>query len=260
MENGDFYSGNWLNGTREGYGRYDWANGAFYVGGFKFNGLHGKGAFHTATKEIYTGIFEDNIFIGEDTADLNKTKILSVDEKFWQSYILADENAKAINKSKATTVEFATLASKVIEDFPNDFIAYRGEPKPLLINRSGGWYSSLTTNNLIYASIFPPTLTHEASFYAFLFVGTDSLVARNEYEKLVSTFKGSKLACCNLVADTYEFTGPIYSSSTTSWLTLNTNAGYDETLYAGMVVEIELSTGLANNSWNITFRVYHMSQ
>lgn len=29
LENGDMYTGNWENGARHGYGRYDWANGAF---------------------------------------------------------------------------------------------------------------------------------------------------------------------------------------------------------------------------------------
>ncbi|MBK9503987.1 MAG: hypothetical protein IPO03_01015 [Bacteroidetes bacterium] len=43
LENGDMYTGQWVNGTREGYGRYDWANGAFYVGDFKYNGFHGLG-------------------------------------------------------------------------------------------------------------------------------------------------------------------------------------------------------------------------
>jgi len=260
LENGDYYTGNWVAGARDGYGRYDWSNRAVYVGGFKFNGLHGNGTFYTASGDVISGIFEDNIFIGIDSAALPKIENSSADEKFWQLYLKADELAQQNTRSVAAAVSFSQMASKVVLDFPNNFDTYKGYARPALIERSNGWHSKITANNAQYARIYAATTERKAFYYSLLFVGSDSLAARKKYNDFVTAFQSIKLTCCNTISDTYDFTGPVYSSFTTSWLTLNTNSGFQETQFADMVIEIELSSGLANNSWRITFQVYHLKQ
>ncbi len=260
LENGDYYTGNWVAGARDGYGRYDWATGAFYVGGFKFNGLHGTGSFYTATGEVISGVFEDNIYKGADSTALGKTNNLNADEKFWQSYLEADSLAEQNTRKTAPELSFTQMAAKIVMDFPNNFDNYKGIARPELINRSSGWHSTIMAKNAGYARIYTATAERKAVYYSMLFVGTDSLEARKKYDELVNAFNSIKLTCCNTISDTYNFTGPVYSSFTTSWLTLNTNPGFEEAQFADMVVEIELSTGLENNSWRITFHVYHLKQ
>ncbi len=49
FENGDEYTGQWVNGVRTGLGVYDWADGSFYVGYFHDNQLNGLGIYIAST-------------------------------------------------------------------------------------------------------------------------------------------------------------------------------------------------------------------
>ena len=46
--NGDFYTGDYIDGRPHGKGQYSWANGATYVGEFLAGMKHGEGKWRSA--------------------------------------------------------------------------------------------------------------------------------------------------------------------------------------------------------------------
>lgn len=258
LENGDFYAGNWENGAREGYGRYDWANGAFYVGGFKFNGLHGIGTFYSIDGSKASGIFEDNIYVGDDTAKLKLPIQQNADEMQLTAWFAADSIAQAQARILKQVVPFPTAVQQVVADFAADFTNSKGPDRAPLLDRSPGWHSTVIAEGALNAYIYAATESKKAIYYSVLFSGTDSVQATKNYYKYIAALKPVQFDCCSFLTDTYDFTGPYYSSFTTTYVTLNTNTGYSEDVYLDMAMAIELHSGL-DNIWKIIFKVYHLS-
>jgi hypothetical protein len=59
MKDGRKYIGGFVNGKREGYGEYTWANGSNYKGEWKNNLQHGKGVFTDKNGVITESVFEN---------------------------------------------------------------------------------------------------------------------------------------------------------------------------------------------------------
>lgn len=60
--NGDTYSGQWLNGKRNGYGTYRWANGAQYTG-YYLNGFrNGPGTYYFPNGQRIAGTWNNGIY------------------------------------------------------------------------------------------------------------------------------------------------------------------------------------------------------
>lgn len=260
LENGDMYTGNWVNGTREGYGRYDWANGAFYVGEFKFNGFHGLGSYYAPDGSIATGVFEDNIYQGPDSLTVLTMPALAPDMINWQQWKLEDEEAKIAAKKELKSVEFTAMVLRSITEFPFDFSGIKTAARPKILERETGWFSSLTTKESVEAGIGAVSQSRKALYYNILYAGSDSLSAVKKYNSYVAALKTLKIPCCSTVSDTYDFSGPNYSSKSTSWLTLAVNDGFEESIYGDMVLELSLNTMLGANGWQITYKIYHLSE
>ena len=58
LDNDHIFDGNWVEGTKSGYGTYTWPSGARYDGDFKDSMFHGRGAFCWSDGERYVGAFE----------------------------------------------------------------------------------------------------------------------------------------------------------------------------------------------------------
>ena len=52
---GDKYTGDWKNGSRDGFGTYYYNSGAKYIGEYKQNSIHGKGTYTWVNGDKYTG-------------------------------------------------------------------------------------------------------------------------------------------------------------------------------------------------------------
>jgi len=59
---GATYSGDWVDGRREGFGTYTWSNGDSYEGGFRNDGKkEGKGTFFFADGDRFEGIYHHDV-------------------------------------------------------------------------------------------------------------------------------------------------------------------------------------------------------
>lgn len=63
-DSGDYYEGDWVNGTIEGYGTYIWANNSRYTGNFRNGLLNGYGTYTYADGTTITGQWRDNDLLG----------------------------------------------------------------------------------------------------------------------------------------------------------------------------------------------------
>lgn len=63
-QNGDVYSGNWVNSRQEGYGEYFWADGSAYFGDWADDLQNGEGSLFLASGENYEGEFFDGKYCG----------------------------------------------------------------------------------------------------------------------------------------------------------------------------------------------------
>ena len=63
---GDLFEGWFINGKKNGRGKYTWANGDEYEGEFKDNAMNGQGTYHFASGRVYTGEFKDNAIVSTD--------------------------------------------------------------------------------------------------------------------------------------------------------------------------------------------------
>lgn len=58
------YKGSFVNGIREGYGRYDWESGSYYEGQWKNGKRNGQGTFYNAnTNRKDFGTWKDDVMI-----------------------------------------------------------------------------------------------------------------------------------------------------------------------------------------------------
>lgn len=72
------YSGNWVDGKREGYGKLTFADGSQYVGNFQNNKYHGEGKLlrvEGGTEKTYKGIFDSGKF-------LNGTLLMDIGSRY----------------------------------------------------------------------------------------------------------------------------------------------------------------------------------
>ena len=67
FDDGAVYTGQMLNGQREGYGIQIWPEGAKYEGFWKDNMAHGRGKFHHLDGDIYDGEWERDMANGFGT-------------------------------------------------------------------------------------------------------------------------------------------------------------------------------------------------
>ena len=59
------YEGDFFNGFREGFGKYNYQDGSFYIGQWKNNLRNGKGTFYYPNGTIfYDGFFINDLFAG----------------------------------------------------------------------------------------------------------------------------------------------------------------------------------------------------
>ena len=60
------FQGQYVNGTKNGKGRYEWSDGSYYDGMFVNGSFSGQGTYYFAdTERTYIGQFEDNLFDGK---------------------------------------------------------------------------------------------------------------------------------------------------------------------------------------------------
>ena len=57
------YEGVLVDGIKEGYGTYTWANGDYYLGNWSNNRFEGGGTFHHHKGNVLKGIFKNNYFV-----------------------------------------------------------------------------------------------------------------------------------------------------------------------------------------------------
>jgi len=62
---GNYYSGEWANGKRHGYGVFTYADGSKYEGQWMNNWKHGDGRYTYADGTVYQGPFENDRMVGE---------------------------------------------------------------------------------------------------------------------------------------------------------------------------------------------------
>ena len=60
-ENGDIYSGDFLDGLMHGHGKMSYFNGAVYFGEFEYDLLHGNGEYTYPDKSVYQGKFKEGL-------------------------------------------------------------------------------------------------------------------------------------------------------------------------------------------------------
>ena len=54
------FKGHWVNGEREGQGRYEFANGAVYEGEFVLSKFEGEGKYTSQNGSVYVGTFHND--------------------------------------------------------------------------------------------------------------------------------------------------------------------------------------------------------
>jgi hypothetical protein len=57
--------GQWVNGLKNGAGKYTWTDGRIYKGEFRENKIHGMGMLRTRYGDTYIGMWEDNLQHGK---------------------------------------------------------------------------------------------------------------------------------------------------------------------------------------------------
>ena len=62
---GNFYSGNFNEDERDGYGEMHWTDGSTYKGDWKRGIMHGKGKMILPSGEIKAGRFDNNVYYGK---------------------------------------------------------------------------------------------------------------------------------------------------------------------------------------------------
>jgi len=67
LNNGDFYTGQWLNNFPNGQGKYLWTDGCMYVGEWLKGNITGKGRFSWPSGATYEGDFKNGFMDGKGT-------------------------------------------------------------------------------------------------------------------------------------------------------------------------------------------------
>lgn len=57
--------GEWVNGMKNGAGKYTWKDGRMYKGEFRNNKIHGMGMLRTRNGDTYIGMWADNLQNGK---------------------------------------------------------------------------------------------------------------------------------------------------------------------------------------------------
>lgn len=272
LDNGDTYTGEWVNGARTGYGRYDWNDGSYYVGNFKNNLLDGEGSYYAADGTSMIGYFEENTFMGKDKPAGND--YTAADDEYGDDYSSLDSLLDAYDKideeneaarSKALTqanyYDFATTMQMVINQFANNFDNLRGPESKGIFDFGNTWYSNILVKGTNDAMISEALLSDNNTWYNVLCTGTDFNDVKRKYEFYVQQFNDNvRTSCCTLVYDKYDdYKTESYESYGTYWLTFLVNDGYDEDIYTDLLVEIEMSSSILGGGYEVLVRVSHES-
>ena len=67
LETVGFYTGEWMNGKRDGVGEFKWLDGAIYTGEWREDMAHGKGKLVHADGDIYEGDWKSDMANGYGT-------------------------------------------------------------------------------------------------------------------------------------------------------------------------------------------------
>ena len=130
MNNGDWYSGGWKNGTPHGTGLYKWQDGSRYMGPFRDGKLHGHGSYRYPNGDSYTGFFENGRYHGKGILIESGKKALrgiwehgeyiGVGEYIGGEYILVQDKEESTETifSKETSIKQKTSSRKGGEDSP----------------------------------------------------------------------------------------------------------------------------------------------
>tara|TARA_B110000003_G_C16541547_1_gene492992 strand:+ start:102 stop:965 length:864 start_codon:yes stop_codon:yes gene_type:complete len=87
FNNGDSYTGCWLEGVKHGYGIYTFSEGDQYAGEYSDNMMHGIGTYLFPNGDKYVGEWKDNMKNGEGTFSYS-------DGSIWTGIWLDDEMLK----------------------------------------------------------------------------------------------------------------------------------------------------------------------
>lgn len=260
FDNGDTYTGNWVNGKRTGYGRYDWVDGSYYVGNFKDDLLEGEGDYTAKDGTKMTGLFRENNFQG--ATNNNSISDTNSDTNYLDSLNMLFEKADAEKKAameKAIKKDFCTVMQTVVNDFANNFENIKGDKENAALSFGDAWYSNILIENSIEAKVNGGFLTDVNSWYDILYKSQNFDDAKNKYDGYVNSLNTCKIACCTFAYDTSNYKSDSYETYTTSWLTFLVRDGYNDT-YQDIILEMELSKDVGGNGWEVYVRVKDVTE
>lgn len=260
FDNGDSYTGTWVNGKRTGYGRYDWTDGSYYVGNFKDDLLEGEGDYTGKDGTKMTGLFKENNFQG--AANNNSVSDNNSDMNYFDSLNMLFEKEAAESKAameKAAKKDFCTVMQTVVNDFTNNFEDIKGEKENAVLNFGDAWYSNILIENSIEAKVNGGFLSGANSWEDVLYKSQNFDEAKNKYDGYVSNLNNCKIACCTFAYDTSNYKNDSYESYTTTWLTFIVRDGYADK-YKNILLEMELSEDIGGSGWEVVVWVKDLGE
>lgn len=271
-ENGDSYSGAWINGSRTGYGIYSWSSGAYYKGEFKDNLLHGYGSYYDGSGNNMIGWFVENNYQGSEKpasfdANYSEDSHNSDEEMSTEDYfeeignMLAESDAIKQKALAAANYEsFEQVMGKVIKDFPQNFANLKGYKDVSLFDLGDMYYSNLMIAGTDDAMLIQATLSDNLIWYNVVYADDDFTKAKAKYTSLINQFNANvKPECCNLTYNKYEdYKTDSYESYGSYWVPLSIKDNFSDS-YSDMMVEIELTTSTSGPKYQVIARVTHLS-
>lgn len=219
FESNDLYIGEWKNGGRTGYGRYDWADGSWYIGTFKDGQLDGIGEYHPTGEEVMKGMFIDNQF--QTPASNND---------------VVSEGTKEV-----TEADFCVVMKNVIGDYANDFQNIRSKKAG-----ANSWDAAWKIPGSSEAKIIPGVASHHIWFNV-LYKNKSSDAARRKYDDYIANMKDCGSNCCILLYDTDAEKNDDYKATT--WYPSSVKEGYSDD-YNNMRIRIEFSQ-TSDKEWEV---------
>ena len=119
------YEGNFVNGKREGYGKYIWNSNKYYEGGWKKGKQDGKGYFYNKGNGVH-GIWKDGYI-------LNDNKNINVNNKFVSINSFNETNI-SVNKSNYSGLDKIFLKIKDAYSYKNINYSLNGVAKKRTID------------------------------------------------------------------------------------------------------------------------------
>jgi hypothetical protein len=228
FESQDLYIGEWKNGSRTGYGRYDWADGSWYIGTFKNAQLDGIGEYHPHGKDVMKGTFINNQF--QAPASINGSD--SEEEK------------------PVTEAGFCVVMKNVIGDYPNDFQNIKSKKE----EGADSWDAAWKITGSGEAKISSGIMGH-STWTNMLYKNKSYDAARAKYDGYVANMKDCGSNCCILLYDSH--TDQDDDNKSTTWHPSSVKEGYSDD-FNKMRIEIELFQ-TSDKEWKVVMQVKEAS-